>query len=282
MKKYTIIADSSCDLRGADLTCGAIDFVTTPISYNIGGVEYVDNEDMDAKELLVKMKQSKTAPKTACPSPETFAEQMRAGADNIICVTLSSKLSGTYGSAVLASETVRAEQPDKKIFVLDSLTTSAGLVRLLHKLAELIKSDKYSFEEITEKITKIRSTNKIRFLLNDLANLVKAGRMSKVAGIITSIIPLKLLCGDNGDGEIKKYKQVLGFKKAVETLSEFPGEKCEEKDNLIVISHCNNEESASLLKKLIESKFGFKYIKILLMRGTATTMANDKGLAVAY
>jgi len=283
-KKYTIISDSSCDLKSTHLTCAQIDFVTAPIFCIVGGIEHVDHEDTDVVELLAKMKQSKTASKTACPSPETFAEQMRAGNENIICVTLSSKLSGTYSSAMMAAETVRTEQPDKQIFVLDSLTTSAGLARLLHKLVDLIKSEKFSFAEITQQITDFRGRNRIRFFLNDLSNFVKSGRMSKVAGIISSIIPIKLLCGDNGEGEVKKYKQVIGFKKAVEALSEFPGEslKTEGVDNPIFISHCNSEENASLLKKLLECKFGFKNIKTFLMRGTATTLANEKGLTLAY
>ena len=284
MKKYTIIADSSCDLRSTDIKHENIQFITTPIIYNIGGVDHYDEEDVVVKDMMDKMKASKTWPKTACPSPETFADQMRAATDNVIVVTLSSKISGTNQSANLAAETVRAEQPSKNIFILDSLTCSGGMARIIFKLVDLISEGKLSFEEITQTITEYQKKGKIRFLLNDLTNLVKSGRMSKVAGIVTSIIPIKLICGDNGEGEIKKVKSVIGFKKGIEQLAQPPGEHLEShgKDNIIVITHCNNEESANSIKSTLESKFGYTNIKILLMRGVASVLANEKGIAVAY
>ena len=284
MKKYTIIADSSCDLRSTDIQHENIQFITTPIIYNIGGVDHYDEEDVNVTEMLEKMKASKTWPKTACPSPETFADQMRSAHDNVIVVTLSSKISGTNQSANLAAETVRAEQPKKKIFILDSLSCSGGMARIIFKLVDLINEGKLSFEEITETVQKYRKMGKIRFLLNDLTNLVKSGRMSKVAGIVTSIIPIKLICGDNGEGEIKKVKSVIGFKKGIEQLAELPGEHLElhGKENIIVITHCNNEESAGVIRKILESKFGYNNIKTLLMRGVASVMANEKGISVAY
>jgi len=282
MEKYTIISDSSCDLKSKDLTDENITFVTVPIFYTLEGTEYPDDENVNIKELLEKMKQTKLPPKTACATPESFAEQMRAAQGHVICVTLSSKISATYSNACIAANTVHAETPDKKIFVIDSLSAIAGIARILYKLVGLIQSGKYTFDEVTQRITEIRSKNKIRFLLNDLSNLVKSGRMSKIAGIITSIIPLKLVLGDNGEGEIKKYKQVIGFKKGIEALSEFTGEHKDDPNNLIVISHCNNEEDANTLKRFLETKFAFRNVKTLSMRGIGTFLANDKGLAVAY
>lgn len=282
MKKFTIIADSSCDLKSTDITDKLFDFITVPISYELGGKDYQDHEGNDVSTLVAQMKDNKKAPKSACPSVETFAEAMRsAKSSHVFVVTLSSKISGTFNSARLAAEEVTGEIPAKKIFVFDSLTTSAGLARIVFKLIELIKQE-LGFEQICEKLPGIRSHNRIRFLLNDLGNLVKSGRMSKVLGIVTSVIPIKLICGDNGEGEIKKYKQVLGHKKGIESLSEFPKNDKTGQDDLIVISHCFNEESASLLKTLLETKFGFSNIKTLLMRGIATFFANDKGIAIAY
>ena len=283
-KKYTIITDSTSDLRNADMTGTAFDFTTVPLTFQVGGFDYTDDENVNLTDVMVKMKQSKQSPKTACPSPEAFAEQMRSGNDEIFCITISSKLSGTYQSACLAADMVREEQPNKKIFVLDSLSASSGSARIAHKLIDLIGSEKYTFKEITEQLTEIRNKNKIRFLLNDLSNLAKTGRMGKIASLITSIIPIKLICGDDTKGEIKQYKKVVGFNKALDAISELPGESLTQEglENPIYIAHCNNAESAGILKKLLESKFGFKNIKTLFMRGVTTFLANDKGLAIAY
>jgi len=281
MKKFTIIADSSCDLRTADITDNLVDFVTVPIHYDLGGASYLDTEDSDVTTLTAKMKEHKQAPKTACPSVETFADTMRsAKSQHVFVITLSSKLSGTYNSARLAAETVN-EEGDKKVFVFDSLTTSAGLARIVYKLTDLIKKDECNFDTLCEKLTEIRSRNRIRFFLHDLGNLVKSGRMSKVLGIITSVIPLKLICGDNGEGEIKKYKQVLGGKRGIDALSEFPANDKADTNDLIVISHCNNVEGVGTVTAILK-KLGFKNIKTLLMRGIATFFANEKGIAIAY
>jgi DegV family protein with EDD domain len=285
--KYTIISDCSCDLLPADLAREGLDFVVVPLTYTLDGAEYTLDENHDTHDLLARMKQSKHAPKTACPSPERFAEDMRASKnDHIFVLTIGSKISGTYASACMGAEIVRAEpeHANKKIFVLDSQSTSSGLARLLYKLVGYIESGKYDYDGLTRKITTARLTNRIRFILNDIGNLVKSGRVSKVIGIITSIIPIKLILGDNGDGEIKKHKQVIGFKKGLDTLANYPGETLatEGTGNQIVISHCNNEEGASFLKRLLESRFGFNNIKTLFMRGIAAVFANDKGILLAY
>ena len=282
--KYTIIADSGCDLKTAYVQSSKLNFTTVPLFITIDGKDYIDDETLETRELLSVMKGSKGAPKTACPSPYVFAEEMRKGNENIICVTLSSKLSGSYNSARLAAETVGKEDPGKKIFVLDSLSASAGMAVIIQKLIELIECDLYSFGEIIKKIEKIRSGTRTRFLLHDLANLIKTGRMSKIKGIIASVLKIKLICGEKGAGEIEQFGKAIGTKKSLQLLSECPKDKVEAEGNglTVAISHCHNEEDAGFLKSLLESRFGLKQIKILLMRGLASFYANDKGLVLAY
>lgn len=282
--KYTIIADSSCDLLRADVKSSKLSFATVPLSIIINDKDIIDEETLDTKTLVEAMKTNTSKPKTACPSPEAFAEEMRKGNEHVFCITISSKVSGTYNSARLAAEMIAKEQPDKKVFVLDSLSASAGMALMIDELVKLIESEKHTFEELTEKITKLRSNTRVRFMLQDFGNLVKTGRMSKVKGLIASVLGVKLILGDSGDGEIVQCAKVLGTKRGLSALSEYPKEKVkpENTDFPVVISHCHNEEGASFLKSLVESKFGLKNIKVLLMRGLATFYANEKGLILAY
>lgn len=282
--KYTIIADSSCDLKMGDINSSKLSFATVPLSIIINGKEVIDEETLDTKELVKAMKTNQSKPMTSCPSPDAFAEEMRKGNDNIFCITISSKISGTFNSASLAAGIVKSEDPKKNIFVLDSLSASGGIAIIIYELVKLIESEKYTFEEITAKISEIRSNTRVRFQLQDFGNLIKTGRMSKVKAIIASLLNLKVICGDNGDGEIKQCANALGTKKTLGIMSDFLKDKMEAKDiNLPVgISHCHNEEDAGYLKSLIESKFGLKNIKIFCMRGLATFYANEKGLLLAY
>jgi fatty acid-binding protein DegV len=113
-----------------------------------------------------------------------------------------------------------------------------------------------------------------------LTNLIKNGRLGKVMGTILNTAKIKLICGDNGAGEIKKHGMCLSTRKGLQTLSEMVGK---EKDvDAITIMHVHNEEDASFLKRLLESKFGFKKIRLRLMRGTATLYAAAQGIVIAY
>jgi len=270
-----------------------------PLTYTLEGAEYVDTEDHDVSDLPAKMKASKLAPKTACPSIETIAELIRKSeGSQVFVITVGSKISGTYNASRLAADQVATEKLKKKVYVIDSMTASAGISRIVLKFAALLKKTDLDFEQLCEKLLEIRSRTRTRFLLNDLGTLVKSGRMSKVLGIITSVIPLKLICGDNGAGEIRKYTQVLGMKKGIVALSELPSTNLpsgteslskeeirqiepREKDDLITISHCNNTEGAGILKTLLE-KFGFNNILTFITRGISTFYASDKGIVMAY
>lgn len=282
--KYTIIADSSCDLKTEDIKSTKLNFSIVPLSIIINDKNIIDDETLDTKEFVKAMKANTNKPLTACPSPEAFAEKMRAGNENIFCFTITSKLSGTYNSACVAAEMVKKEDPKKNIFVVDSLSTSCGMIIMINELIKLIESEKYTFSELSDKISKIRSDTRVRFLLQDFGNLIKTGRMSKVQAVIASVLKFKLICGENGEGEIKQYAKAIGIKKAVGVLSNFPEDKIREKgkDTPIVISHCHNEEDANLLKSLLESKYGATNINIVRARGLVSFYANDKGLLIGY
>ena len=280
--KYTIIADSCCNLFSKDLNSDKIDFHVVPLTLTLGEEEFVDAEDFDTKVFVEKMVSSKASAKSACPSPEAFAEIMRKG-ENIIVLTLSSKLSGTYASAMAAAEMMKTEFPDKKLFVLDTLTAAVGLDFMLYKLRDLIEGGEYSYDEITVKIAEMRSQTRVRFLLQDLSNLVKNGRMSKVVGKILTTAKIKLVCGDDGQGEIKKFSMALGTRRGLMAMADLPGQDLGgDVDAPIMITHVHNEEDANLVKDLLESKFGFKNITLRIMRGISSLYSSDKGMAIAY
>ena len=283
MAKYTLIADSGCDLFNKDLTTSKIDFRTVPLTIVLGETEVVDTEDLDVQDLVEKMKVNKKAPRTACPSPEAFAAEMEKG-ENVICVTLTSKLSGTYNSARLGAVMVREKHPNKKIFILDSLSASAGETMLLFELKRLIEKGDLTFEEITEQITAYRDRTTVRFLLQDLGNLIKTGRMSKVAGLIAATLVIKPIFKDDGAGEIQLATKCIGMKKALEAFSDMPKERVEKfgAQTPVYISHCFNEEEANALKELLIAKHGLKNVYMRQMRGLASFYANDKGLLIAF
>jgi DegV family protein with EDD domain len=281
-KKWTIIADSAGDLFSRDLTDGKIDFRTVPLEIMLDSGNVIDDEGLNVADFVTKMGQNKSVAKTACPPPEKFAEIMRTG-DNVIAVTISSRLSGTYDSAVLAANTVKKEFPNKKIYVLDSLAATAGEARILFELARLINETDLSFDEVVAKIIPYRDRTRTIFFLRNLTNLAKNGRISKIVGLVAKFAKLKLVCCENGHGEIIKHGIALTSRKALNMLANAPAKKVKEEKQLpVVITHCFNETDANELKNMLTQNFKLTDIKIIQTRGLASFYADKYGIVMGY
>jgi DegV family protein with EDD domain len=180
-------------------------------------------------------------------------------------------------------EMVLEENPKKRIHIVDSYSASAGQTLLVYELKKLIEQGNLTFDEIVEKITAARNKTSVRFVLQDLGNLIKTGRMSKVAGLIAATLLIKPVLGDNGEGEITSIAKCIGTKKAMAVLRDFPAQKVAEfgPDMPIVISHCKNPDTAEALKKELVEKYGLKNVEVRQMRGLASFYANDQGILIA-
>lgn len=144
--KWNIIADSSIDLFELETAYENIEFSTVPFSIGVGGKEYLDDDSLNIGELMSAMQECKTASRTACPSVGAWCEQFQKDG-NIIAITITSNLSGSYNSACVARNMVLEEQPEKQIAVIDSLSTGPEMVLILRKICELISANK-DFESV--------------------------------------------------------------------------------------------------------------------------------------
>lgn len=120
-----IVVDSTCDLRPALRQRVRV----VPLTVFFGDEEYVDGVNLSAQEFYRKLSQTKVFPRTSQASPfafsECFAEAVHAG-DSVVCITVSSKLSGTYQSAVIA-----AEDYPGQVFVVDSRQVAISCAALV-------------------------------------------------------------------------------------------------------------------------------------------------------
>ena len=277
--KYTIITDSSCNVFATEFNSQKVDLHVVPMTLILDGKEFVDTENLNVQEFVAAMSASKTV-KSACPSPEAFFDIMKKG-DNIIVLSISSRLSGAHQSATIAAQMLKEKYPKKKVHIADSLSAACGLDLMLFRLRDIIEKSEKPFSEITAYLDDIIKTTRVRFLLQDLSNLTKNGRLGKVTGKLLTIASIKLICGDNGDGEIKKYAMALGTRRGLQTLAEMPT-KTIDKDSLIIVNHVNNEGDAIFLVNLLQTKFGFTNVITRGMRATASMYAANKGISMAY
>ena len=134
---WMIVSDSSCELRTLSNAAPGVAFSTVPLKIRVGEREFVDNAALDPDVMIEAMHNFNGASTTACPSPEEWAEKFLM-ADQVLAVTISSNLSGSYNSAMVARDMVLENHPEKKIHVLDSLSTGGEMTLAIWKANDLI------------------------------------------------------------------------------------------------------------------------------------------------
>lgn len=276
---YKIVADSSCDLNEGMAEEFKISLV--PFKIDIDENSFTDNSDLDLVNFVNTMKASPNPIRTSCPSPGDFVEEYKK-ADTIFAVTISSLLSGTYNSAILAKDMTLEEFPGKFVHVFDSKSASVGETLTALKIAELI-SEKCSNLEIVEKVENYIKEMKTYFISESLDNLIKNGRISKTKGLIANVLNLKPLMGATDEGEIELVENHRGSKKAFKRLVEIIGEsKVSFEDRILAISHADALDRAMQLKEEIQERYNFKDVLIVETKGLSTAYVNDKGIILSF
>ena len=276
MKDKLIVADSCCDLS-CELK-EKLDVEIVPLTLQLDDVDYLDDENLNVKDYIEKMKNSSTI-KTAAPSPKLFMDRFEM-AKEVFCITLSSKLSATHSNAVLAKNYI-LEKGEKLIHIFDTKGAASTETLIAIKLQECINK-KMHFNEIVDFIEKYISEVKTFFVLESLDNLIKNGRISKFKAMLATALSIKPIMYGN-DGEIDIYKKVRGLKKAYSELINSIAENCSDtRDKILVITHCNCLERAKEIKNKIVEKYNFKEIFIVPAKGLSSTYENEGGIIISY
>lgn len=272
--KFQILVDSCSDLKSNYIEDKNIGFKIIPLTINVGEKEYIDNDTIDTKSMLEDMKKSKKS-SSACPAPQSFLDEFK-NADYTFVVTITSKLSGCYNSAIVAKNSY---EKSENIHVIDSKAVSGTEILIVDKLKELIEKG-LSFEEIKQEIDKYRDERELFFILQKFDNLVNNGRMSRFAGLIASTLVIRPICvADNG--EIKIAKKTIGIKNAISKMIQMIGEKGKDIENsTIIITHCFANEEVNQIKIELEKRYKFKEIRILETKGICSFYALEKGFIV--
>ena len=279
----TILADSCCDLSPELLK--KTQARVAPLTITIDDTHYVDDGTVDIPPYLAAMKASKNPVRSACPSPDLYAEDIKAAAGDCFIVTLSSKLSGSHNAAALGAQLAEEDMPEKKVHVFDSESASAGETYLALMIHDLIAAGK-TFEQIVETVEeKIRSMHTL-FVLDSLDNLVKNGRISKTVALLANVLSIRLLMSDDGHGAIKNISKARGIKGALSQMVETCRKHTEglaAASQRLVISYCNCPERARQVRDMIREKCpAIGEIVMTPTSALSSMYANDGGIVIAY
>ena len=209
-----IVTDSSCDLTEAETTELGVEVV--PLSIRFGDAEYQDRFELSVEAFYAKMAASDALPETAAPAPglfeQAFKTQAAAGADAIVCLTISEELSATIQSARNAAKGFA----DVPVTVVDSKSITMGLGNLVASAARAA-ADGASTEEVVALIEERRPRSRVFGALDTLENLKKGGRIGGAQAFLGSVLSIKPIV-DISTGKVEEAAKQRTRKKSLQWL----------------------------------------------------------------
>ena len=271
--KFRIVADSSADL----LTAEDRSVVSVPMKIITDNKEYVDDENLDIKGMTDDLAVYQGKSGSACPGVGEWIEAF-GDADRVFCITITSNLSGSYNSAMVAKESYESENPGKKVCVIDSLSAGPELKIIKEKIEELLAEGK-SYEEICDAITEYQKSTYLVFMLKSLTNLANNGRVSPAVAKIAGVLGIHVMGIASAVGTLEQKAKCRGEKKAIIAMWKQMKE-LGYKGGKVIIDHCFNEEAAKQLARMIKSEFADAVIKISTTSGLCSFYAEQGGMLV--
>lgn len=209
-----ILIDSTSDISIDEAKELGIELI--PLKVSFGEKEYLDGVDLLPKQFYEKLIETDELPKTSQITPDRFLdsyEKLTSDGSQLLVITISSKLSNTYNSAVLASQ----EYKDK-VFVVDSLNAAVGERLLCEYAIRLIKQG-FDIDLILRKLNKAKHRIKLIAVVGTLEYLKNGGRISKTVAFVGEVLSIKPVIAIQ-DGEVKLVGKARGSKRANNLLNE--------------------------------------------------------------
>ncbi|MBD0379357.1 DegV family protein [Paenibacillus sedimenti] len=259
MSKIRIVTDSTADIPLSVRQELIIEMV--PLKIHFGSEEYLDAVTLQSDQFYEKLRTSTHFPRTSQPSPAEFLDLYRKlleGPDTeIISIHLSSALSGTYQSALLASTML--EEDEGKVHVVDSRSASYGIGALVVAAAKAAMEGQ-STEQILQLVRSMRENFYIYFLVDTLEFLQKGGRIGKASALFGSLLNIKPILSIDAEGEVAAIEKVRGHKKAIARILELlAADLAGGGIHTLHIAHANNLEGAEQLREVILQHFAVQH-----------------------
>lgn len=243
-----IVADSSSNVYALE---GA-NFVTVPMKVIAGEKEFTDTPSQSVAEMVRYLKGYTGKSGSSCPNVQEWLDAF-AGEDDIIAITISGPLSGSYNSAKQAAEEFVSEHPGRKAYVIDSKTAGPQMMLIVEKLLALI-GEGLDFDTVVAKGIEYANSTHILFCLESMMNLARNGRVNVAAAKLAGVLGIRGV-GDVRQGQITTVAKPRGAKKATQTLVEMMKERGFRDGAQLRIAHCFGEEQANALFDAVRAEF---------------------------
>jgi DegV family protein with EDD domain len=250
-----ILTDSTADLPTE--VAQELGIAVVPLTVFFGDDAYRDGIDIENAAFYEKLAATKDLPRTSQPSPAAFQEAflrlIAEGADGILAVMLSSKLSGTYQSACTARDSLPEGTPRVPIVVIDSSSTSAGMNYAIRQAVKLAQEGQ-SLEEIQACVENIQARSSILVVLDTLEYLRRGGRIGAASAMLGNMLSFKPIISLK-EGSIMPIERPRTRSKAFQRVAQLLAESGEIEYLAIVQS---NEEVGQQLSETLQSVYPHK------------------------
>ena len=279
MRDFVITCNSTMDMPKEWVDSHGL--IVLPLTYTLDNNTYVDAIEggLTAKEFFDKLRagfMSVTSQINAEEAKAFFEPILKEGKD-ILHISFSSGLSGTYNSTRLAAAELREDYPNATITVIDSLCACMGEGLLLHNALKLREEGK-SLNEIANWVEE----NKLRVChyvtVDDLHHLHRGGRVSKVAAVAGTMLQMKPILSMDDAGKLGVIGKERGRKKSISKIVDLAANASQGVENdLVLITHGDCLEDALYLEKLVHDKLG---ISNVIINNIGTVIGSHTGPGV--
>ncbi len=272
--KRKIVADSSVDIH----SLSQMEFVSVPLTIHTNEASFRDDEGLNIGEMVQYLRGYKGKSSTACPSAGDFLAAF-GDAEEVFCLTITSKLSGSYQAACIAKEEYETSHPGRRVCVVDSLSTGPEM-RLLAEKIEALTLEGKNFEETETEIRSYGRRTQLLFMLESLKNLANNGRVSHTVAKITGILGIRLV-GKAEEGELFPLDKCRGLKKALDAMV-VRMKSLGYRGGKVHIAHCFHPEAAQALLERLRQEFRNLCAEIYATGGLCSFYAEQGGLLVGF
>ncbi len=284
MSEYCITTDSNSDLPQEYIE--KLGTVIIPQYYSFGETIYGDELHMPAPEFYERMKNGELPQSQAC-NPAVIEEKFRSLLDkglDIIHISFSSALSGSYNNACMAARELLEEYTDAKITIIDSLNVSLG-ESIMVIYANRLKESGTSYADTVDALEDFKNHVNVQFTVDDLFHLQRGGRVSKTVAIVGSALNLKPFLYVNNAGGLTSDGTARGRKKSIRTLVERMKETLAKDTDYTLpvgVVHGNCLEDAQNLAAMIKEETSFTDVIINDISPSIGTHSGPGALGILY
>ncbi len=272
---FRIVADSSINMLGMD----HVDFATVPMKILSGLNEYTDDASLNVESMCLDLETSKMKSSTSCPNILEWKDAFE-GADEVLAITISKQLSGSYSSCTQAMTEFLEENPGAKGYVFDSLSTGP-MMRMIAEKAVSIRNEGKDFEQMLEELNYFRQHARLIFTLASMNNLAKNGRVSPAIAKAAGILGIRLIAMGDETGSIKQIGRCRGENKLPRILLE-EMEKNTYEGGHVHMDHCLNPRLADRIRDAILEKYPQAVVTIGEVTGLCAYYAERGGIIIGF